>query len=63
MEVGVDIAERLVFFWIPHLANRFLYIYCLPTQALDQSCQGLLEFEILRRPEAILRLHVPHDMT
>jgi len=34
MEVGVDVAERLEFFWIPHLANRFLYICCLPTPEL-----------------------------
>ena len=46
MEVGVDVAERLEFFWISHLANRFLYICCLLTAALTRFCQDRLAGEI-----------------
>ena len=46
IEDGVDTAERLEFFWIPHLANRFLYICCLPTPALISFCRDHLAGEI-----------------
>ena len=46
IELGVDTGDRLEFFWIPHLANLFLYICCLPARGLDYSSKEHLDLRL-----------------